>query len=259
MRRLRGAGPQLEALQLAGLRARQLGYELDRTRVFVRRDSRLHEVLQLRDQRIIAAVILSLSKGVSQDHERFHDRAARFVGSADHRALHHARVLQQRAFHFGPRDVVTGRDDHVVGARLVPEISVVVEQVCVAGEVPAVLHVVALARVGEIPAAGGALHREPPDVARRQRLAVVVEDARDVARHRLARRARPDFVAGCGDEDVQHLRRADPVDDAHAGRVLPDRARRDGQRLAGGDARAQACGSSRGRPAAPSRGTTSAP
>src|SRR5689334_5200303 len=41
---------KLEALHLAGLGARQVGHELDRPRVFVGRDFRLREVLDVLDQ-----------------------------------------------------------------------------------------------------------------------------------------------------------------------------------------------------------------
>ena len=86
--------------------------------------------------------------------------------AADHAAFGDRRMREQRALHLGAGDVVARRDDHVVGARLVEEVAVLVDQVGVAGDVPAVLHVVALPLVGEVAAAGRALHREPPDLAR---------------------------------------------------------------------------------------------
>ena len=61
----------------------------------------------------------------------------------------------------GPGDVVAGADDHVVAARLVPEVAVVVADEGVAGEVPAVVHVASLARVVQVAAAGRALHGQP--------------------------------------------------------------------------------------------------
>src|SRR5262249_61609481 len=81
------------------------------------------------------------------------DRAALRVGRGDHAGLHHVGVPEQRLLHLGPGDVVPGRDDHVVAARLVPVVTVGVPEVGVAGQVPPVPHVGALALVGEVPAA----------------------------------------------------------------------------------------------------------
>ena len=57
-----------------------------------------------------------------------------------------AGMLQQRILHLRAADVVAGGDDHVVGARLVEEVAVRVLHEGVARVVPAVLHVVGLAR-----------------------------------------------------------------------------------------------------------------
>src|SRR3546814_17910042 len=74
----------------------------------------------------------------------------------------------------GAGDVVAGRDNHVVGARLVPEIAVLVADIGVAGEVPAVLHICGLAfRIVEIATAGGAAHPQPADRAGRPRIAAL--------------------------------------------------------------------------------------
>ena len=70
------------------------------------------------------------------------------VGDADHATFGHGRMREQRAFHFRARDVVAGADDHVVGARLIDELAVGVDEIRVARVVPAVLHILALAVVG---------------------------------------------------------------------------------------------------------------
>ena len=105
----------------------------------------------------------------AQHDERLDDLPALLVGRADHRALGDGLVAQQHVFHLERGDVVAGRDDHVVGARLVEEVAVGVLQVGVAGVVPAALHVVGLARVAQVAAAGGALHREARRSCRRER------------------------------------------------------------------------------------------
>src|SRR5205814_4986373 len=87
----------------------------------------------------------------------------------------HALVHEQRALDFGSGDVVAGRNDHVVGARLVEEITVAIPRVGVAGDVPTALHIVALALVGEITAAGGPFHREAADRARGAGAALLIE------------------------------------------------------------------------------------
>src|SRR5699024_623820 len=143
----------------------------------------------------------------------------------------------------GPGDVVAGGDDHVVAAGLVPEVSVRVADVGVAGDVPAVLHVVGLPRVGQVAASGRPHHGEPLGHAVhhrsaglaahhgplahgvRHRAAGIVDDRGPIARHGAAGRARPDIVVGGGDEHVHHLGRADAVDDLQPGTVvnlLPD-------------------------------------
>src|SRR3546814_8826225 len=101
------------------------------------------------------------------------------VRRADHGAFLHQRMQHQHGFDLGAGDVVAGRDNHVVGARLVPEIAVLVADIGVAGEVPAVLHIGGLAfRIVEIATAGGAAHRQPADRAGRTRLAALVDHAR---------------------------------------------------------------------------------
>ena len=113
-------------------------------------------------------------------------------------------------------------------------------QVGVAGDVPAVLHVVRLPLVGEVAAAGRALHREPPTSPGVHGLPVVVEHRRLVAGDRVAGGAAAHALGRVRDEDVDHLGRADAVDDLDAGRLLEELARRVGQRLAGRDAFLQA-------------------
>ena len=104
----------------------------------------------------------------------------------------------------------------------------------VAGQVPAVADIVLLALVGEIAAAGRPAHGEPADRAARHLVHVVVDDPRLVAGRPAGR-----CVAGChvvepvGDEDVQHLGRADAVEDRLAGLLRPFLEDRRRQRLAG--------------------------
>ena len=177
---------------------------------------------------------------LARHDERLDDLAAHRVGHADHRAFGDRLVLEQRVLDLGTGDVVAARDDHVVGARLVVEVAVLVDQIGVAGQVPAVPHIVALALVGEVAAAGRPAHREPAGLARRQRPHLVVDHHRLIARDRPAGGAGPDRIARGRDEDVQHLGGADAVDDREAGGTPPGLEGRKRQRLAGRDALAEA-------------------
>src|SRR5262249_20244153 len=167
------------------------------------------------------------------------DLPALFVGCRHHAAFGHRRMLEQRRLHFRAGDVVAGRHDHVVGARLVPEVAVGIHDVGIAGYVPAVLHVLALAVVGGIAPPGRAAPGEAADGVGREILAFGVAHARLVARHRLAGRARANLVLGGADEDVQHFGRADAVEDLDAGGGEPGVERRLGQGFAGRHAFAQ--------------------
>src|SRR5699024_443883 len=130
------------------------------------------------------------------------------------------RVREHRLLDLGRGDVVARGDDHVVAARLVPEVALVVCAERVAGDVPAVLHVVRLPRIVQVAAPGRTLDRRPAARSGRDRLGAVVHVGRHTAGDGEPGRARPDVVAGGGDEDVQHLRRPDAVDDADPGLVL---------------------------------------
>src|SRR5262245_58122721 len=120
---------------------------------------------------------------------------------------------EQRLLDLGPGDVVPGGHDHVIAARLEPEVAVLVHHVGVSGDVPAIAYVLPLPVVGEVAAAGRALDGEPAHRARRHGVAVLVEHRGDVTRNGATGRARPYVVVGGGDEDVQHLGGCDPIDE----------------------------------------------
>src|SRR5205807_4299279 len=110
-------------------------------------------------------------------------------------------------------DVVTRADDHVVGARLINEVTVVVDKVGVAGEIPAVAHVIRLPIVGEIAASGRTLDREPADATRRQRLPFIVHHTGVIARHGYTCRTGSRMSLVVRNEDVEHFSGADAVAD----------------------------------------------
>ena len=167
LRRRAGAARSAAACRSASSAARR---RTRRRADTCRARSRLDVVLQRLGQRGIAG------HAGAQHHVGLHDLAALRVGRADHAAFGDGRMGEQRRLHLGPGDVVAGRDDHVVGARLVPEVAVLIQDEAVAGQVPAVLDVVRLARVVEIAAADRPAQREPADRAGRHVAAVLVDD-----------------------------------------------------------------------------------
>src|SRR5262245_42943516 len=158
--RLARNAAKLEALQLAGLGARQLADILDRARILVGRDRRLDVLLEHLGAGGVAAV------AAAQHDVGLDDLPALLVGRAHHAAFGDRGMRQQRGLDLRAGDVVAGRYDHVVGARLVPEVAVVIHEVGVTGDVPAILHVFALALVGEVAAPGRPAHGEAADGVR---------------------------------------------------------------------------------------------
>ena len=149
-------------------------------------------------------------------------------------------MAQQRLFHFRAGDVVAGRDDHVVAARAVIKVAVAIHLEGVARQVPAILHVFALARIGQVAAAGRSLHGQAARHAWRLRRAGVVDDARLVAGDGLADGAAAYALTRGGYENVQHFGGADTVRHGQSRRRLPGVARGQRQRLAGRHGQAQA-------------------
>src|SRR4030095_8763627 len=193
----------------------QLADEFHGAWILVRSDSALHVLLQLACERVASGVTCA------RHDERLDDLAALLVARTDHRTLPHRRMLQQRGLYFRPGDVVTARDDHVVGARLEPEVAILVDVVAIASDVPTVLDIFELTRIVQVATAARAFDGQPSRVRARQRAALIVEHARLVAGQRLAGCAGTDVIALGRDEDVDHLRRTDAVDDGNHRGVLP--------------------------------------
>src|SRR5438874_1919624 len=107
-----------------------------------------------------------------------HDHAARLVRRTNDPALDDRGMREQSRLDVRTCDVVASRHDHVVRARLVPEIALAIHQIGVARDVPAVLDVFALPLVGEIAASGRPAYRELSYRARRYVIAGIVDDLR---------------------------------------------------------------------------------
>src|SRR5438876_2943582 len=226
---------QLVALDLAGDRLGQLRHELDQVRELEALQARLAVLLQRCDERI------PLLRLRLRDHERL-DLREPIDTDADHGAFRHRRMLQQRGLDLDRRDPETADLDHVVASSLVPVEAVLVDAVSVAGEEPLaedrafrLLVLRPIEREGAV-----ALDVEITGLALGHRPAFVIEDLQLVARHGLAAGAGLHVVEAVGAVDVQHLSRADSVEDGEAECILPAAPDLGGQRLGGGDAMSDA-------------------
>ena len=175
----------------------------------------------------------------ARHHVRHHDLAPSFVRCADHRALGHVRMREQRCLDLGSGDVVAGRHDEVVEARGEVEPPPLVAPEGVARQVPAGPDILRLLFAAEIAATGRAADRKATDRAVRQLVAVLADNARLVSGHRNAGRARFRLAGAVRDEDVEELGGADAVQDGlprARGPRIEDRCR---QCLSGGYREAQ--------------------
>src|SRR5262249_12604591 len=135
-----------------------------------------------------------------QHDESLGHHAALRIGNADDRTFGDRRMGEERVLDLYSRYIVAGRNDHVVGARLIPEIAVLVLDEGVTGDVPAFLDIVVLTRIVEIAAADGAFDGETARRAARNVPALLIDDLRPIARDRQAGRAGADFLFRRADE-----------------------------------------------------------
>src|ERR1019366_4893741 len=223
---------QAKALDLSGRRLRQLVDELERTRVLVGCEALLDEGLQLG--------VASRLPGLDDDEGLGLDESVPVL-DADHRRLEHRRVLHQRRLDLEGRDPDAAHLEHVVAAPGIGVVAVGVARILVAALGPAALEglarALAVAPVHECRA--GTPDVEIADLAVGDGPAVFAAQLDLVALDRLAGGAVANIARPVRDEDMQHLGRADAVDDGDA--ELPLEALTDlaGQRLARRGAHAQ--------------------
>ncbi len=155
-------------------------------------------------------------------HDIGFDNAASFlIGRSHDTAFRHGWMREQAGFDFRSGDVVSGRNDHVVIAGLIPEIAVRIHDIGIAGDVPAVLDIFGLARVGQIFAAERPANGKSSRRAGRAFLPIVIDDTRFITGDGFTSRSGSDVVFRRRDEDMQHFRRADAVGQRKPGRTLP--------------------------------------
>ena len=148
-------------------------------------------------------------------------------------------MAQQGVLDLGGADVVARGNDHVVGAGLVKKVTIGVLHKGVAGVVPAVSHIVGLARIVQVLAAGGPNHGDAADAAARQLLPLFVNNAGGVTRHHAPDGAAAHLLGRGRNKDVEHFGGANAVEHLQAGGVFPQLAGGVGQALASADAQAQ--------------------
>jgi len=241
---LRFAFAQHLALHLAGRRHRQRVDELDIFRILVRREMPAHV---LRD----VGFEIGRWRVTGRKHdERLDDVAAHFVGRRHHRCIDDRWMAHEAVLDLGGTDPVTRGLEHVVGAPLVPQITVLVAHRDVAGAAP-VAAVFLSRRVGiaEIfdkedrirrTVRRGAVDRDVARLALRHLVAVFVEERDPMARIRPAHRPRlrrPERVRVA--DDVVHLGLPEHLVDRHAERVARPFEHRGADGLAGAHDAAQ--------------------
>src|SRR2546426_8167535 len=120
-------GAELEALDLAGGRLGQIAHEFDPAWILVGCDLVSHEALELVGQRRRGAGRLF------EYDERLRLDQPIAVFLADDGDFQHGRVLDQRGLDLDRRDPDTADLQHVIGAAGVPEVTVLVLPILVAG------------------------------------------------------------------------------------------------------------------------------
>src|SRR5438309_2153923 len=169
---------QLVTLDLARDRLRQLGHELDDVRVLIALQPRLAVLLELRRKCIAPRPALG-------DHEGL-DPGEAFDLDPDDGALVDGWVLEQNGLDLDRRCPQATHLDHVVRAALVPIEAVRVDAIPIPGEEPiaedGALRALVLCPVERERAVS--FYVEVASLARRGRLAFVVQDLQLVAGHR---------------------------------------------------------------------------
>ncbi len=163
------------------------------------------------------------------------------VRPADHGGFEHVGMALQHALDLERRDIHAGDLQHVVAPAAVDEIAVVVLDIFVAGARPFAEERRArlLAVVPIHHRAGRSAHLQLAHLAALgDDVAVVIDQPEVVAGHRLAGGAVFHVAGAVRQEDMQHLGRAEAVEDVDAVALAPAPADLGRQRFAGGDAAA---------------------
>src|SRR5262245_32555667 len=224
------------AVDLPAIVPREGIRELDLARVLVGREAPLDELLQIAGE--------GLARGLAgaQDDERLRLHEPRLVAPADDGALEDGGVAEEAVLDLDGGDEGASHLEEVVAA---PAVEVEALRVA-AEEVPAhgpvapegrarLVAVVPVAERRRAPA-----HPEGAELPGGDVVSVGADEPRLVARDDAAEGSRSDLAEAVRDVDVEHLGRADPVEDLDAEGLLPAAVELGGERLPGRDADPQA-------------------
>src|SRR5206468_3042407 len=211
-KRRRQLPAKLEALDLPGRRLGQLAHELDPARVLVRREPALDVLLHGGFEGFARRLALL------EDDEGLRLDQAVVVLVADHRRFEHCLVADEGGLDLRGRDIEAGDSQHVVGAPGVYKVTVLVLPEFVAAPEPGADEGRAafLAIVPVIRRTCRSVHLELADLALPYRSSLLVHQAQLVSGYGLPGRAVAHISWPGADEHVQHLGRADALQDVDA-------------------------------------------
>src|SRR5689334_25131283 len=108
-------------------------------------------------------------------------------------------MAHERGLYLDSRNLVAGTHNQVVSASLIPEITIFINAIEIARDVPSLLYILALEfRSTEIAADRGAAHGQPSGDIGGKRLSGIIHDPGFISRYRLSGCATADFVSGSG-------------------------------------------------------------
>src|SRR6202022_851689 len=228
--------PQLEALNLARGGAGQIRPHVDPARIFPRSRALLHVQPQRFEQLFVGAI------AVLEDNEGFRPDQAVAVRLADDGGFEHGFMRDERGLDLERRHPHAIDLEHIIGAPAVMMVACMVADIFIPGIGP-FAHERSPVLYALIPVAfrrRRAAHNELSDLACRQLVTVLIDDLDVIARHRLAGRSIADIAGTVAQKRLQHLGRAETVENVHAHDRAPALAKVGGQRLARRDAQLQA-------------------
>ena len=169
---------------------------------------------------------------VLQHNIGLHNHAAIRIGLTNDAALGNHRVGQQAALNLRSCYVIARRNDHVIGARLIPKVALRIAHVAVTCDIPPVFNIVSLAFIIEVATPRWTAHGKPPHRSISNGFAVPINHHRFVPRHRNTRAAGADVAFRRGYENMQHFCCADAIQKLKPGCLFPCLERGPWQRLA---------------------------
>src|SRR5215510_8395893 len=186
----------------------QFRNELDFSRIFVPGKFLTHEILQL-----FLQIVRRLMLAVNND-ERLRNHSVQFVRGSNNRGLQHTRMLKQYAFNFQSSDIDASTNDHVVVSALIMKESVTIANVDIAWNIPALPNVLLLIILQmQVTAPGGSLDCKKSRLTIRRRLhCFLIDNLGNVTGNCFSCCTRTRTARTRRNENVEHLRRSETVE-----------------------------------------------